>query len=129
MKKNTAARTKAYKTFSIIVITLLAISFAFPLYWIITGSFKTGAAINATTPEWWPSEWVTANYQKLFSSDPLVTEYGFHGSSGNASDLLYSSHGRICTCKEKIYRTYDPLFSDRMCDGSSETGYFNPVIT
>ena len=106
MKKNTAARTKAYKTFSIIVITLLAISFAFPLYWIITGSFKTGAAINATTPEWWPSEWVTANYQKL-----------------------YSSHGRICTCKEKIYRTYDPLFSDRMCDGSSETGYFNPVIT
>ena len=62
-------------------------------------------------------------------SDPLVTEYGFHGSSGNASDLLYSSHGRICTCKEKIYRTYDPLFSDRMCDGSSETGYFNPVIT
>lgn len=67
MKKNTAARTKAYKTFSIIVITLLAISFAFPLYWIITGSFKTGAAINATTPEWWPSEWVTANYQKLFS--------------------------------------------------------------
>ena len=67
MKKNTAPRTKAYKTFSIIVITLLAISFAFPLYWIITGSFKTGAAINATTPEWWPSEWVTANYQKLFS--------------------------------------------------------------
>ena len=50
MKKNTAPRTKAYKTFSIIVITLLAISFAFPLYWIITGSFKTGAAINATYP-------------------------------------------------------------------------------
>ena len=34
MKKNTAARTKAYKTFSIIVITLLAISFAF----LFTGS-------------------------------------------------------------------------------------------
>ena len=67
MKKNTAARTKAYKIFSIVVFTLLAISFAFPLYWIITGSFKTGAAINATTPEWWPSEWVLDNYQKLFS--------------------------------------------------------------
>ena len=53
MKKNTAARTKAYKIFSVIVITLLAISFAFPLYWIITGSLKTGAAINAATPEWW----------------------------------------------------------------------------
>lgn len=67
MKKNTAACTKAYKIFSVIVITLLAISFAFPLYWIITGSFKTGSAINAATPEWWPGEWVTANYQKLFS--------------------------------------------------------------
>ena len=44
-----------------------------PLYRIITGSFKTGAAINATTPEWWPSEWVLTNYQKLFAgkSAPL----------------------------------------------------------
>ncbi len=43
--------------------------FAFPLYWIITGSFKTQVAINATTPEWWPSEWVLTNYQKLFSRE------------------------------------------------------------
>lgn len=67
MRKNSAPRTKAYKIFSVVVITLLAIGFAFPLYWIITGSFKTSAAINATTPEWWPSEWVLDNYQKLFS--------------------------------------------------------------
>ena len=45
----------------------LAVLVAFPLYWIITGSFKTGAAINATTPEWWPSQWVLTNYQKLFA--------------------------------------------------------------
>ena len=67
MQKNTATRTKAYKIFSVVVITLLAVAFAFPLYWIITGSFKTGAAINATTPQWWPSEWVLDNYRKLFS--------------------------------------------------------------
>ena len=53
--------------FSTIVIILLAIAFAFPLYWIITGSFKTQVSINATTPEWWPSEWVATNYAKLFS--------------------------------------------------------------
>ncbi len=52
---------------STIVIILLAIAFAFPLYWIITGSFKTQVSINATTPEWWPSEWVATNYAKLFS--------------------------------------------------------------
>ncbi len=67
MKKNMSARSKAYKIFSIVVITILAIAFAFPLYWIITGSFKTQQAINATTPQWWPQEWVMTNYQKLFS--------------------------------------------------------------
>ena len=44
-----------YMVFSTVVIILLAIAFAFPLYWIITGSFKTQVSINATTPEWWPS--------------------------------------------------------------------------
>ena len=67
MKSKTMGGSKAYRIFSIIVITILAIAFAFPLYWIITGSFKTSMAINAPTPQWWPQEWVTANYEKLFS--------------------------------------------------------------
>ena len=58
---------KVYRIFSVIVITIVAIGFAFPLYWIITGSFKTSAAINATSPQWWPEEWVLDNYRKLFS--------------------------------------------------------------
>ena len=41
-----------YMVFSTIVIILLAIAFAFPLYWILTGSFKTQISINSTTPEW-----------------------------------------------------------------------------
>ncbi|MCR5161792.1 MAG: carbohydrate ABC transporter permease [Lachnospiraceae bacterium] len=60
-------RTRAYKIFSVIVITILAFLFAFPLYWIITGSFKTAKAINATTPQWWPQQFVIDNYAKLFS--------------------------------------------------------------
>lgn len=56
-----------YRIISIIVIAILAVLFTFPLYWIITGSFKTNAAINSTTPIWWPQEWTLANYQKLFS--------------------------------------------------------------
>ncbi|WP_418759804.1 carbohydrate ABC transporter permease [Gemmiger sp.] len=64
MKKK---KVSPYMVFSTIVIILLAIAFAFPLYWIITGSFKTQVSINATTPEWWPSEWVATNYAKLFS--------------------------------------------------------------
>ena len=58
---------KTYRIFSLIVITIIAIGFAFPLYWIITGSFKTSMAINAPSPQWWPQEWVSTNYEKLFS--------------------------------------------------------------
>ena len=47
-------RMSAYMILAIILISIMAVLFAFPLYWIITGSFKTGAAINSTTPEWCP---------------------------------------------------------------------------
>ena len=60
-------RSVCYKIISVAIIAVLAFTFAFPLYWIITGSFKTSAAINATTPQWWPREWVLDNYRKLFS--------------------------------------------------------------
>ena len=60
-------RSVCYKIISVAIIAVLAFTFAFPLYWIITGSFKTSAAINATTPQWWPQEWVLDNYRKLFS--------------------------------------------------------------
>lgn len=51
--KNSTKHPSAYKIISIVVIVILAILFTFPLYWIITGSFKTNAAINSTTPIWW----------------------------------------------------------------------------
>ncbi len=58
--------TSPYKVISLIILVVLAVMFAFPLYWIITGSFKTGASINSTTPEWFPSEWVLDNFRTLF---------------------------------------------------------------
>ena len=58
-------RTKAYLIFSFVLVLILAVFFTFPLYWIITGAFKTGAEINATKPVWWPSEWDTGNFIRL----------------------------------------------------------------
>ena len=60
-------KSTAYRVISLIIVIVLAILFTFPLYWIITGSFKTGKEINSTTPVWWPSEWTMKNYQKLMS--------------------------------------------------------------
>ena len=71
--KSSVQRTNAYKIISLVVIIIIAILFAFPLYWIITGAFKTPQAINAAQPQWWPSEWTLRNFQVLFSkrSAPL----------------------------------------------------------
>ncbi|MEE0801627.1 MAG: carbohydrate ABC transporter permease [Gemmiger sp.] len=84
-----------YDIVTLIVIAVVALLFAFPLYWIVTGSFKTGAAINATTPEWWPSQWVLENYQKLFSRQKApLWELNLPFSSlftANGKSLVFSS--------------------------------------
>lgn len=74
-------RWSVYKTVSVIVLIIMAILFAFPLYWIITGSFKSMQEINSTTPVWFPTEWVLSNYEKLFSkrSAPLFEFLGIVG--------------------------------------------------
>ncbi len=60
-------RTRCYRIFAMIVLIILALLFTFPLYWILTGSFKTAKVINSPVPQWWPQEWVMTNYQTLMS--------------------------------------------------------------
>lgn len=60
-------KSLAYRIVAMVLVFLLALLFLFPLYWIVTGSFKTGAEINSTTPVWWPSEWTLKNYETLMS--------------------------------------------------------------
>ena len=66
-------KTKYYMIGSFILVLILAVFFTFPLYWIITGAFKTGAEINATKPVWWPGEWDVGNFVRLMEkrSAPL----------------------------------------------------------
>ena len=68
-----AGRAKIGRYVSYAVITIIAILFTFPLYWIITGAFKTKVDIMSTTPVWWPSEFVMSNFEHLMSkrSAPL----------------------------------------------------------
>ena len=61
-------KSTVYYVFSFVVVFILAFLFAFPLYWIITGAFKTKQDIMSTTPVWWPSVFTVANFDKLMSS-------------------------------------------------------------
>lgn len=74
-------RSRIYSVVSAVLVCAVAFLFAFPLYWIITGSFKTGAEINASKPVWFPSEFTGINYEKLMSrrSAPLfeLSAFGY----------------------------------------------------
>ena len=60
-------KQSAYRVITLIVIVILALLFLFPLYWIVTGAFKTATEINSASPSWFPQEFVLSNFKKLFS--------------------------------------------------------------
>ena len=64
MEKN----KKAYTVFAWAALCLLAFTFIFPLYWIVTGSFKLQTATVQLPPQWFPAEPTAANYVKLFKN-------------------------------------------------------------
>lgn len=69
-----AMKNKIYYALSFAAVLIIAILFTFPLYWTITGAFKTGQEINASSPVWVPSEWVIENFQRLMAkrSAPIL---------------------------------------------------------
>lgn len=79
--KSGVERISAYKIFSFVLLVILAVLFTFPLYWIVTGAFKTGAEINAVEPVWFPTQWTLDNFTRLFvnRSAPLFTFFGIEG--------------------------------------------------
>lgn len=56
----------AYQALVMVIMIVLAVLFIFPIYWIVTGSFKDAAAINAVIPQWFPKEPTTDNFVRLF---------------------------------------------------------------
>ena len=57
----------AYEIAALVVLIIIAILFIFPLYWIITGSFKNAQDVIAKVPVWFPLEPTTDNYVRLFA--------------------------------------------------------------
>lgn len=55
----------AYRILAVVLLVALAVLFSFPLYWIITGSFKDARAINSPVPIWFPTAPTMDNYLRL----------------------------------------------------------------
>lgn len=65
-------KTTPYRVICIVLLAILAVLMIFPLYWIITGSLKDAAAINAVNPQWWPKSPNLNNYARLFKKPALL---------------------------------------------------------
>lgn len=59
-------KTTPYRIIALVILIVLAVLFTFPLYWIITGSFKDTIAINSATPQWFPRNPTIDNFMRLF---------------------------------------------------------------
>lgn len=55
-----------------ILVTLGAVLSLFPLYWLITSSFKTSAGIYKMPPDWFPKTFIVDNYKELFVGQPAL---------------------------------------------------------
>ncbi|MFR4351776.1 MAG: carbohydrate ABC transporter permease [Roseburia sp.] len=53
-----------------ILVTFGAILNLFPLYWLVTSSFKTSAGIYKMPPDWFPKTFNFDNFQELFVGQP-----------------------------------------------------------
>lgn len=65
----TMAKREQRSPYAVIMGALLfavALTFIFPFYWIITGSLKSTAELNAVVPVWFPREITGEHYQRLF---------------------------------------------------------------
>ena len=65
-KSSLSANSMAYKVFVVVILILVTIFFLFPLYWIVSGSFKNAIEINAREIIWFPREATLDNYMRLF---------------------------------------------------------------
>lgn len=80
-------KSKGYKIITTIILVIVAALFLFPLYWIVTGAFKTPADIYSVKPVWFPSEWTMNNFTRLLSqrTSPLFQIFGLQGPTGPAA--------------------------------------------
>ena len=69
-KANLEGTNPVYKAITVILLILVVLFFLFPLYWIISGSFKTDLEINAREPVWFPSTPTMEHYQELLTTRP-----------------------------------------------------------
>ena len=88
-KTDLTGTSKGYKIFSVIILIAVVLFFLFPLYWIVTGSFKDRIEITAREPIWFPMDPTVENYAKLFDNPAFLWLFNI---------IFISAAAMILTC-------------------------------
>jgi multiple sugar transport system permease protein len=86
-------------------LSIASLIFIFPLYWMITGSFKTPTGIWAIPPEWVPKQYVFDNYIHLFTTKPAhywIFNSIFTSAATVVCVLLFSAMAGYAYAKRKF---------------------------
>lgn len=104
-KTDLSGTSKGYKIFSLVVLILLTVFFLFPLYWIVTGSFKDVIEINARQPIWFPQNPTVDNYLRLFEHPAMLWMFNIVFISAAAMILtcLTASLAGYALAKKRFY--------------------------
>ena len=125
--KNTFTKgeqSAGYKLLSVLALMILAFFFIFPLYWIITGSFKDALTINLPKPQWFPLAPTTQNYINLFKQPAFQWLLNTIIISVGAifSPVLLPPY-RLCACQKAFLWTNHSFHAVCLCNGTAKTGH------
>jgi len=70
LSRKKAKKRGIYDIVSNVVVAFFAIISLFPLYWLVTSSFKTSSAVVKMPPDWFPKTFHYKNYVDIFSNQP-----------------------------------------------------------
>lgn len=65
-------RKEPFDIISNIIVTFFAILSLFPLYWLVTSSFKNSADVVKMPPDWFPKTFTFSNYVEVFNNQPAL---------------------------------------------------------
>lgn len=70
LTRKKAKKRGIYDIVSNVIVAFFAIVSLFPLYWLVTSSFKTSSAVVKMPPDWFPKTFHYKNYVDIFSNQP-----------------------------------------------------------
>ncbi|WP_284139123.1 MULTISPECIES: carbohydrate ABC transporter permease [unclassified Virgibacillus] len=72
LKRKNKLKQEKFDITANVIVLFFAILSLFPLYWLVTSSFKNSAAVVKMPPDWFPKTFNFQNYIDVFSNQPAL---------------------------------------------------------